>query len=97
MKESTTPSDLFSGPVNIKWEGGAPTPLGCVGHTAVWLNGVVYLGGGNEGPFKPSFTINRYDSVKNSWSSPINTTQCYFVLTTLNKRLIIAGGQKGDK
>ena len=64
----------------------------CVGHTAVWLNGVVYVGGGNEGLFKPSFTINCYDPVNNSWSSPINISYSHYAMTTLNNKLIIAGG-----
>ena len=82
--------------MNIKWEEGAPVPVGCHGHTAVWLNGVVYVGGGIVNITRGSlFNINCYDPVNNSWSSPINTLYCYFALTTLNNRLIIAGGQKG--
>ena len=92
MKESTTPDDLFSGPVNIKWEEGTPAPVGCDCHTSVWLNGVVYMGGGFEAAVE-SFTINRYDPVKNSWSSPISTPYRLFAMTTLNNRLIIAGGE----
>ena len=93
MKESTTPGDLFSGPVNIKWEEGAPAPVGCAGHTAVWLNGLVYVGGGRETIWKPSYIINCYDPVNNSWSFPINTPYCYFAMTTLNNNLLIAGGR----
>jgi len=93
LKESTTLGDLFSGPVNIKWEEGAPAPVGRVDHTAVWLNGVVYVGGGYETGGKDSYTINCYDPVNNLWnSSPINTPYCYFAMTTLNNNLLIAGG-----
>ena len=93
MKESTRPGDLFSGPVNIKWEEGASAPVGCAGHTAVWLNGLVYVGGGRETGGKKSYTINCYNPVNNSWSSPINTPYCLFAMTTLNNKLLIAGGE----
>ena len=38
------------------------------------------------------YIINCYDPVNNSWSSPINTPYYYFAMTTLNNRLLIAGG-----
>ena len=62
-------------------------------HTAVWLNGLVYVGGGTETGWKSSYIINCYDPVNNSWSSPINTPYCLFAMTTLNSKLLIAGGQ----
>ena len=77
----------------MKWEEGAPAPVSCAGHTAVWLNGLVYVGGGWETAIKPSYTINFYDPVNNSWSSPINTPYCDFTMTTLYNTLLIAGGQ----
>ena len=80
--------------MNIKWEEGAPAPVCRVDHTAVWLNGLVYVGGGNETGEKPSYIINCYDPVNNSWSSPINSPYCYFAMTTLNNKLLIAGGQE---
>ena len=92
LKESTTPGDLFSGPVNIKWKEGAPAPVGRAYHTAVWLNGLVYVGGGNKTGARGSYIIDCYDPVNNSWSSPINTPYCHFAMTTLNDYLLIAGG-----
>ena len=62
------------------------------GYTAVWLNGLVYVGGGFETGGKLSFIINCYDPVNNSWSSPFNTPYCLFAMTTLNNKLLIAGG-----
>ena len=91
MKGST--GDLFNGPVNIKWEEGAPAPLSCYRHTAVWLNGVVYVGGGLEPGWKDSYTINCYDPIGNSWSPLINTPYCSFAMTTLNNKLLIVGGR----
>jgi len=91
--ESTTPGDLFTGPVNIKWEEGTPAPVGCIGHTAVWLNGLVYVGCGYKTGGKYSYTINCYNPVNNLWSYPINTPYCHFAMTTLNNNLLIAGGQ----
>ena len=93
--KSTTPVDLFSGPVNIKWEEGAPAPVDFYyGHPAVWLNGVFYVGGGYEAPLMHSCRIDCYDPVNNSWSSPINTPYRLFTLTTLNNKLLTVGGMK---
>ena len=66
--------------------------MGRYGHTAVWLNGLVYVGGGYKTGGMP-YIINCYDPVNNSWSSPINTPYCLFAMTTLNDNLLIAGGQ----
>ena len=79
--------------MNIKWKEGAPAPVTCCGHTAVWLNGLVYVGAGFEIGSKEIYAINCYDPVSNSWSTPINTPYCLFAMTTLNNKLIIAGGQ----
>ena len=79
--------------MNIKWEEGAPVPVGRYGHTAVWLNGLVYVGGGSETGLKASYIINCYDPINNSWSSPINTPYCGFAMTTLNYKLVTAGGK----
>ena len=82
--------------MNIKWEEGAPAPVGRVRHTAVWLNGLVYVGGGLEAISsnvgRKSHIINCYDPINNSWSS-INTPYGYFAMTTLNNKLLIAGGK----
>ena len=66
--------------------------MGCGDHIAVWLNGLAYVGGGYEDEMEQSFTINCYDPVKNSWSSPINTPYCLFAMTELNNKLLIVGG-----
>ena len=66
--------------------------MGRYGHTAVWLNGLVYVGGGWETGLNASYIINCYDPVNNSWSS-INTPYCLFAMTTLNNKLLIAGGR----
>ena len=29
--------------MTTKWEKVSPTPVGCVGHAAVWLTGLVYV------------------------------------------------------
>ena len=79
--------------MNIKWEEGAPAPVRHYGHTAVWLNGLVYVGGGCETGRKVSYIINCYDPVNNSWNSSINTAYCDFAMTTLNNKLVTAGGR----
>ena len=84
--------------MNIKWEEGAPAPVGRYAHTAVWLNGLVYVGGGSDTGYQSSCIINCYDLVNNSWSSSINTIYCNFAMTTLNNKLVTAGGRdRSDK
>ena len=89
----TVPVDIYSGLMNIKWKEGAPAPVGYLRHTAVWLNGLVYVGGGIETGWELSFTINCYDPLNNSWGSPIKTPYCNFVLVVLNNNLLTAGGE----
>ena len=62
-------------------------------HTAVWLNGLVYVGGGWDSGAKALYMIDCYDPVNNSWSSSINTPYCDFTMTTLNNKLVTAGGE----
>ena len=61
--------------------------MGHYGHTAVWLNELVYV----RDDIK--YIINCYDPVNNSWSSSINTTYGSFAMTTLNNKLVTAGGE----
>ena len=65
MNESATSSNLFSKPVNINWEVGADAPVNVRGSAAVWLNGLVYMGGGYENEVQGSYTIYCYDPIKN--------------------------------
>ena len=51
------------------------------------------MGGGWKTGWRESYIINYYDPVNNSWSSPINTPYYCFVMTTLNNKLLIAGGK----
>ena len=74
--------------------------MGYYGHTAVWLNGLVYVGGGRNSAStgtiqaeKSSYIINCYDPVNNSWSLSINAPYCLFAMTTLNNRLVTVGGE----
>ena len=50
------------------------------------------MGSGYKG-IVPSYNIHCYDPVNNSWRSPINTPYCNFAMTTLNNKLLIAGGR----
>ena len=63
----------------------------------MWLNGLVYVGGGDGFRWKCSYDINSYDPDKNSWNSPINTPYCHFAMATLNNNLVIAGGRDKDQ
>ena len=79
---------MFSGPVNIKWKEGASAPVGGYGHTAVWLNELVYVGGGfSEISSIGSYIINCYNPTTNSWTSPIDVPYCFFTVTVLNNSL----------
>ena len=51
------------------------------------------MGGGIEVGLKPSYNINCYDPVNNSWSPAINTPNGLYAMTTLDNGLIIAGGK----
>ena len=76
----------------IKWIEGAPAPFGCGGHTAVWLNGWVYVGGGYDIGGKAPYNISCYDPINNLWGSPTDTPYRHFAMTTLNNSLVTAGG-----
>ena len=49
----------------------------------------MYVGGGVRG----AYAINCYDPAKNSWSSTINNPYHLFAMTTLDNKLLIAGGE----
>ena len=78
--------------MNIKWEKGAPAPVGRHGHTAVWLKGLIFVGGGSEKDWNASYIINCYNPVINVWNS-ITIPYCNFAMTTLNNKLVTAGGK----
>ena len=98
MKESTIP-DLFSGPVNIKWEEGAPAPVARRNHSLVQLNGVIYVGGGwdknNNGTIQYPFTLDTYHPDTNTWDT-IDTPHRSFALTVLTGKVVILGGVKKE-
>ena len=81
----------------VKWKELAPLPVGCSAHTAVLLGGVVYVGGGFEGSSNNdkqySYRLGVYNLTTNQWSpSPITTPYSWFAMTTLDDKLVIAGG-----
>ena len=80
-------------PATTKWQEVSNTPVGRVGHTAVWLDGLVYVGSGHEAGVGVSYKIHIYDLVDCSWSVPINAPYCQFAMTTLNNNVVIAGGK----
>jgi len=84
--------------VNIKWKEGTPSPVGHSAHTAVFLDGKVYIGGGEKLLLLPLYQIDVYDVGSDTWGSSIVTQLCYFAMTTLDNKLIIAGGidHEGD-
>ena len=87
--------DIFS--KTVKWKELAPLPVGRDGHTAVLLGGNVYVGGGLQGRstdnIRSSYRLDVYNLTTNQWSSsPITTPYCWFALTVLDDKLVIAGG-----
>ena len=88
--------DIFS--KTVKWEELAPLPVGAVAHTAVLLDGNVYVGGGFEGrnfdARQDSYRLDVYNLITNQWSpSPITTPYSWFAMTVLDDKLVIAGGR----
>ncbi|XP_065886080.1 putative mitogen-activated protein kinase kinase kinase 7-like isoform X2 [Dysidea avara] len=88
-------TDIFNETVKVKWKEVAPLPVGRSAHTAVLLHGSVYVGGGVEDKdAQPCYRLDIYNVYANQWStSPITTPYCWFAMTVLDDKLIIAGGQ----
>ena len=84
--------------VNIEWTEGTAAPVSRVLHTAVLLNGVIYVGGCYYDTEMPVLhRVDIYHVATDSWDkSPIITPYCYFAMTTLNNCLITAGGQDNN-
>lgn len=82
----------------MKWEEAASAPVGRYGHSAVLVNGLVYVGGGIETGGKVSFVVDVYNPDKDKWGTPIEAPRCGFGMTVLNNKLVITGGKtkKGD-
>ena len=74
----------------------SPLPVGRSAHTAVLLQGSVYVGGGYEGANdmrrKDCYRLDVYNLSADQWNSII-TPCCWFAMTILNDKLIIAGGK----
>ena len=89
--------DIFNKPVKVNWEGLAPLPVGRSAHTAVLLQGSVYVGGGYEeksnADSKKSYRLDIYNVTTNRWDySSITTPYSLFAMTVVDDKLIIAGG-----
>jgi len=84
---------MQSKPRNIKWKEGSRAPVGQSAHTAVFLDGKIYIGGGEKSYLEPHYQIDVYNVGNDSWSSSVSTENCYFALTSLNKHLLIVGGK----
>jgi len=84
----------------VKWKEVVPLPVRRSAHTAVLLHGLVYVGGGSEGrsasdgDYKDCYRLDVYNLTTNRWNpSPITTPHCWFAMTVLDDKLIIAGGK----
>ena len=87
--------DIFT--KTVQWKELAPLPVGLTAHTAVLLSGSVYVGGGLEGTSgndrQNSYRLDVCNLTTNQWSSsPITTPHCWFAMTVLDDKLVIAGG-----
>ena len=82
----------------MKWEEATSAPIGRCGHSAVMLNGLVYVGSGTETGGNISFVIDVYNPDKDKWETPIDAPRCEFGMTALSNKLVIVGGRnkKGD-
>ena len=75
----------------------APLPVCHAAHSAVLLDGNIYIGGGLEGTSnnddEDSYRVDVYNLTTNQWSSsPITTPYCLFAMTVLDDKLVTAGG-----
>ena len=69
-----------------------------VGHSAVCLNDIIYVGGGDEDVLgNPSYRIDTYNMVTNSWGPQIVTSYCYFSMTCFKGHLTTIGGEDQRK
>lgn len=65
-----------------------------MGHSAVCLNDIIYVGGGDEDVLgNPSYRIDTYNIATNSWGPQIETSYCYFSMTCFKGHLTIIGGE----
>ena len=82
--------------MNIKWEEGAPVPVGRDGHTAVLHNGVVCVGGGcttdSDAEVEFPHTLDIYHTNTNTWDT-IDTPHELFAVTVLADKVVIVGGR----
>ena len=82
--------------MNIKWEEGAPVPVGRDGHTAVLHNGVVCVGGGcttdSDAEVEFPHTLDIYHTNTNTWDT-IDTPHELFAVTVLAGKVVIVGGR----
>ena len=80
--------------MSIKWEEGNPVPVHRMGHSAGQMNGIIYVGGGDEDVLnRPSYKIDAYNTATKSWGPRISTLYCYFSLTCFEGYLTIVGGE----
>jgi len=75
----------------------APLPVGHTAHTAVLLDGSVYVGGGYEGrnasERQNCYRLDVYNFNINQWiTPPLSTPYFFYGMTILDDKLIIAGG-----
>ena len=96
LQQQATDSQVNSFEKSIKWEEVAPLPVGRTAHTAVLLGDVVYVGEGYEGrsvfDCKQCYRLDVYNLTTNQWSPSITTPYCWFAMTTLDDKLVTAGG-----
>ena len=97
FKQISSQVDIFDKLESTKLKEVAPLPVCRTAHTAAFLHGLVYVGGGFEGKNscngKKSYRLDVYSVHTNQWSSPITTPYCLFGMTVLDNKLIIAGGE----
>ena len=87
----------FQNTKQIKWRDGAPAPVQLVPYSALYLNGLVYVGG-HSMEISNAYKIYMFDLIKNSWlSSSIKTPYCSFAMVAMHNKLLIVGGTKRVK
>ena len=89
--EFSTP-DLFNGLVKIKSKEGTSLPVARIRHSAVFHNGVIYVGGGSDTKKNPLFTVDIYHPDTDKWDA-MDTPHALFAMSVLKGKVVIVGGQ----
>ena len=80
----------------VQWKDVNNDNLGKAYATALFFNGLVYIGSGETPGYFLSSSINVYDPNNDKWSKSLEVNRYRFTLAVLNKLIIFGGGSDDD-